>query len=225
MIDTLLDMYDNGDIDMEGIEDEVNTFMFAGHDTTSTTLSWTLYLIGRHKHIQQRLVDEISEACETHSTLIDRVRSLKYMECVIKESLRVYPPVGGMGRELKKDAELNGHVFPKGTLLVIDTFSMHSNPAYWKDPLLFEPDRFQGKESSKRNPYCFVPFSAGPRNCLGQKYAMLEEKVYLYHILRAFEVNSLQTPDEIVVGTDAITYSMNGINVKFTARDKVGVTN
>ena len=88
-----------------------------GHDTTSTTLSWTLYEIGLCPTIQQKLYDEIMEAKSNHSSLPDQIRSLKYMECVVKESLRLHPPVGGIGRELQRDSIVNNQMFPKGKFL------------------------------------------------------------------------------------------------------------
>ena len=215
-IDVLLDLYDKGEIDAEGIREEVDTFMFEGHDTTSSGLSWTLYEIGRHPEIQEKLHEEIDSVSSNESSLMDKVRMLKYMECVIKESLRMHPPVPSYSRTLEKDMVINNNIIPTGTIMAIDALSVHMNPANWDQPTVFNPARFESDE--KRNPYSYLPFSAGSRNCIGQKFAMLEEKVFIYLILLNFTVKSTQTPDEIKTGVDLITHSVNGIHIEFRSR-------
>ena len=103
-------------IKVSNLKNYCNSFSFhsKGHDTTSTTLSWTLYEIGRSTTVQQKLYDEIMEAKSIHSSLPDQIRSLKYMECVVKEALRLHPPVGGIWREIECDSIVNNHMFPKG---------------------------------------------------------------------------------------------------------------
>ena len=136
-LDILLDLYDKGEIDMDGIREEVDTFMFEGHDTTSAALSWTLYEIGRHPEIQKKLHDEIDSVSSTDCPLLDKIRSLKYMECVIKESLRLHPPVPAYGRTLENDLVIGENVIPSGTDVAISALSVHMNPAYWDNPGVF----------------------------------------------------------------------------------------
>ena len=219
-IDTLLELHEEGNIDIKGIEDEVNTFMFAGHDTTSSALSWMLYEIGRHPHVQSKLHQEVDDICASQETTssVDKIRSLKYMEFVMKESLRLHPPASGFSRRLKEDLVVDGNVIPAGTFMAVDVIGVHLNPQYWTDPFLFDPQRFRAEESKKRSPYAFIPFSAGPRNCIGQKFAMLDMKVFLYSILLNFDVKSMQDPSEIQAGVQIITSSINGIHIQFNER-------
>lgn len=98
--------------------------------------------------------------------------------------------------------------------------SLHTNPAYWDEPFTFNPDRFSEEKFAKRNPYCYVPFSAGPRNCIGQKFAMLEEKVLLYHIVLNFEIEATQKESDVHPCFEIIHKSVNGLNVKLTQRVK-----
>lgn len=220
-MDLLLDLYEKGDIDVEGIREEVDTFMFEGHDTTAAGLSWTLYLLGQHPDIQKQLHQEVDECARNQEyDLIDKIKNLKFIECVLKEGLRLHPPVALFGRELEKDTELGGDVYPKGTSLILDVISLHTNPDHWDDPLSFKPSRFTEEKFLKRNPYCYVPFSAGPRNCIGQKFALLEEKILLYHIMLHFEVRTVQDEDSIKPCAEIIHKSDNGLGVTFHSREK-----
>ena len=174
-----------------GIREEVDMFMFGGHDSTASALSWTLYLIGRHPEVQKKLHTEIDNA-PVSENLSDKIRNMKYLEYVIKESLRLYPPAPFYERFLDKDTRIDGHVLPKGTTRSMDVIGIHTNPEYWDDPLCFNPDRFGDEKFCKRNPYTYLPFSTGPRNYIGQKFAMLEEKIFVYFVLSNFQINSVQ---------------------------------
>ena len=220
LVDILLDLYERGEIDIAGIREEVDTFVFAGHDTTSSAVSWTLYEIGRHPDIQMKLHEEIDNVAEAgEKRIVDKIRSLKYLECVIKESLRLHPPVPAFDRMLEADLEVVcGCTIPAGTVVEVDVVNVHRNPKYWPDPHVFDPDRFEKEKSATRSPYCFLPFSAGSRNCIGQKFAMQELKVFLYTILKNFNIKSVQKPDEIETDFGLTITSFNGIHVEFRER-------
>ena len=220
-MDMLLDLYEKDEIDIDGIREEVDTFMFEGHDTTAAGLSWTLYMLGLYPEVQKKLHKEIDEASvDDESNIVETIKSLKYLEYVMKEGLRLHPPVPIIGRELEEDTPIKGVVVPKGTALAIDTIALHTNPAHWDDPLKFNPDRFAEEKFVIRNPYCYVPFSAGPRNCIGQKFAMLEEKILLYHIMLNFEIEAAQKEMDVHACIDIIHKSENGLKVKLKRRVK-----
>jgi len=217
-IDMLLDLYDQGEIDVEGIREEVDTFMFEGHDTTAAGIGWTLYLLGKHPDVQKKLQKEIDEVSNLDCSLLDKIRALKYLDYVIKEGLRLHPPVAFYARKLEKDTHMNGHLVSKGTNVGISAIGLHTNPEYWDNPLTFNPDRFGDEKFLKRNPYIYVPFSAGPRNCVGQKFAMIEQKILLFHVMSAFRIESTQEEDEIEACFEIIHRSNNGLHIKLFTR-------
>ena len=219
-LDMLLDAYDKGEIDADGIREEVDTFMFEGHDTTAAGISWTLYLISRHPEVQEKLHAEIDNAPDTDN-IEDKIRNMKYLESIIKESLRLHPPVPLFGRILEEDTRIEEHVIPKGTELGIDVVSLHTNPEYWDHPLSFDPERFYDEKFAKRNPYVYVPFSAGSRNCIGQKFAMLELKIMVYYVMSNFQIKSMQAEKDVQECIDIIHKSMNGLHIQFCSRRSV----
>ena len=217
-IDTLIESYQKGDIDIDGIREEVDTFVFEGHDTTSSGLTFCLYLLGIYKEHQKTLQEEIDEA--EGENILEIIQKLKLLDCVIKESLRLYPPVAAIGRQMEEDTVIGGQTFYKDTTIVINIFGLHRNEEYWENPLKFNPYRFMGDEFQQRNPYCYIPFSAGPRNCIGQKFALLEVKICLYYVLKTFNLTSIQAEDEVELCTDMITLSRNGVLIKFERREQ-----
>ncbi|XP_065659338.1 cytochrome P450 4V2-like [Hydra vulgaris] len=217
-LDLLLDIYKKGEIDTEGIQEEVDTFMFEGHDTTSSALSWILWLLGRYPQVQQKLHAEIDEVELAEGSLYEKVRNFKYLENIIKESMRIHPPVPLIGRHIEKDMVIDGQFIPKKSEIGVLVMMIHSSPEYWKDPYDFIPERFEQEDFVKRNPYIYIPFSAGPRNCIGQKFAMIEEKMLLYSIMKNFYVQSMQNENEILPSLDLIRKSVNGIIIKLTER-------
>ena len=217
-IDTLIESYQKGDIDIDGIREEVDTFVFEGHDTTSSGLTFCLYMLGIYKEHQKTLQEEIDEA--EGENILEIIQKLKLLDCVIKESLRLYPPVAAIGRRMEEDTVIGGQTFYKDTTIVINIFGLHRNEEYWENPLKFNPYRFMGDEFQQRNPYCYIPFSAGPRNCIGQKFALLEVKICLYYVLKTFNLTSIQAEKEIELCTDMITLSRNGVLIKFERREQ-----
>nr|XP_022918200.1 cytochrome P450 4C1-like [Onthophagus taurus] len=210
------------DIDDDGIKEEVDTFMFEGHDTTATSLTFTLMLLANYKEIQDSVYQEICNILNESDRdfTMEDLNEMKYLERVIKESLRLYPSVPLIGRTLTEDIKRTrtGYYIPKGCSVLINIYDLHRDSNYYTDPERFDPDRFLPDNVTGKHPYCYIPFSAGPRNCIGQKFAMLEMKAAIATILRNFELFPIDTPQTITLQTDIILRSVKPIFVKFQQR-------
>ncbi|XP_032990683.1 cytochrome P450 4F3-like isoform X2 [Rhinolophus ferrumequinum] len=176
----------------EDIRAEADTFMFEGHDTTASGLSWVLYNLAKHPEYQERCRQEVQELLrdrEPKEIEWDDLTQLPFMTMCIKESLRLHPPVTVISRRCTQDIRLpDGRVIPKGNTCIISIFGVHHNPSVWPNPEVYNPFRFDPETSQKRSPLAFIPFSAGPRNCIGQTFAMTEMKVVLALTLLRFRV-------------------------------------
>ncbi|XP_065578507.1 cytochrome P450 4c3-like [Artemia franciscana] len=218
-LDLLIQASDDGKVlSDQDIREEVDTFMFEGHDTTSAAICWSLWLLGLHPKIQDRVHSELDSIFgQTHRPVtIDDLSEMKFLECCIKEALRLYPSVPVIARELREDLVIGGNLIPSGVTLLIMIVAIQRNPKFFSEPDSFKPDRFLSGEA--RNPFAFVPFSAGPRNCIGQRFAMMEEKVVISSILRRFRIESSNNVDRITFHAELILRSKNGIKVKLYKR-------
>lgn len=164
MLDTLLAAEAKGLIDEEGIREEVDTFTFEGHDTTSTALTFILFLLATHQDVQQKVYEEIRSICAQNDYKpleIAQYNSMSYTDRVIKECLRLYPPVSFISRESSEEFELYNHKIPAKTLVHLHIFDIHRDPKYFPSPETFDPDRFLPENCENRHPFAFIPFSAG----------------------------------------------------------------
>ncbi|KAI8149550.1 cytochrome P450 [Fennellomyces sp. T-0311] len=174
----------------ENIINQVVTFLIAGHDTTANTLSWCLYELSRHPDIEAKMLQEISNTGITHDKVptTDQISQLKYMNQVLKETLRKYPPVKILTKYCKKECVVSGgYRIPKGTFCQVNTYSMHHNTEVYPDPEKFDPERFTPEEEQKRSRFAWLPFSTGPRACIGMAFALQEAKVVLAMFLHRFK--------------------------------------
>ncbi|KAH8252871.1 hypothetical protein KR032_002334 [Drosophila birchii] len=197
-LDTLLSStVDGRPLNSQELYEEVSTFMFEGHDTTTSGVGFAVYLLSRHPEEQQKVFEEQCEVMGKsglgRDATFQEISEMKYLDLFIKEAQRLYPSVPFIGRFTEKDYVIDGDLVPKGTTLNLGLLMLGYNDQVFKDPHKFRPERF---EEQKPGPFEYVPFSAGPRNCIGQKFAMLEIKTVVSKIVRNFQV--LPALDELV---------------------------
>uniref|UniRef100_A0A1A9UUN8 Cytochrome P450 n=1 Tax=Glossina austeni TaxID=7395 RepID=A0A1A9UUN8_GLOAU len=225
LLDAMMEMEKNPNITWtdKDIRDEVNTIMFEGHDTTAAGSSFTLCMLGIHQDIQQRVVEE-QEAIFGHDmqrdcTFADTVL-MNYLERVICETVRLFPPVPLIARKAEEDVKLASapYIVPKGTAVLISQFIIHRRASVYPDPDKFDPDRFLPERTAQRHYYSFIPFSAGPRSCVGRKFAMLQLKVLLSTIIRKYKVFSSRTDKDFRLQGDIILKLANGFQISLEPR-------
>ncbi|KFP21782.1 Cytochrome P450 3A24, partial [Egretta garzetta] len=163
-------------------------FVFAGYETTSSTLSYISYNLAMHPDVQQRLQDEIDANLPNKGKrpTYSAITQMEYLDMVVNESLRLFPPGGRIERVCKKTVELNGVTIPKGMVVMIPAYVLHRDPGYWPEPEEFRPERFSKENKESIDPYTFLPFGAGPRNCIGMRFALLIVKVAVVVLLQNF---------------------------------------
>jgi cytochrome P450 len=170
--------------------DELVLFLLAGHDTTSTALTYALWALGHRPDLQQRVAAEAGALGDRPLTHEDMPR-LRYTAQVLHEALRLCPPAPAVGRMVMADIEVDGYRLPAGTFAVVAIYALHRDPALWDDPLRFDPDRFSPERSKARDRWQYLPFGGGPRACIGDHFAMLEATLALATILRRAKIQSL----------------------------------
>ena len=191
-LDILLTAVDENGMGLSNLEirNEVDTFMFEGHDTTTSGICWTLHLLACNPHHQEKVREEVNSVLSGREHLCyDDLKQLVYTQCCVKEALRLYPPVFTIFRQLDNDTVIEGHKFPKGMHFRIPIQSIHNNPDVWPNPKIYDPTRFLPGQAQERDPYAYLPFSAGSRNCIGQNFALNEEKTVVATIIRHFRLS------------------------------------
>ncbi|XP_040172479.1 cytochrome P450 4c3-like [Anopheles arabiensis] len=224
-LDLLIEASDGGRILSDtDIREEVDTFILGGHDTTATSISWTLFLLGTDPTVQERVVQEIEcvmgDGGERWPTMRE-LNEMRYLEACIKEGLRLYPSIPIIGRRLTEDVRLADHVLPAGTNAVIVVYQLHRDPAVFPNPDRFNPDHFMVDASSSekpRHPFAYIPFSAGPRNCIGQKFGALEAKAVLVAVLRQYRVEAVDRRENLTLYGELVLRSKDGLRIRITKR-------
>jgi cytochrome P450 len=194
---------------------ELVLFILAGHDTTSTTLTYSLWALGHHPEIQDRVLDEVSALGDRPLTP-DDVPRLGHTVRVLHEALRLCPPGAGTPRLLKKDLAVDGYRLVAGTVAVVSFYAMHRSPELWDDPLAFDPDRFLPERSRGRSRWQYLPFGGGPRSCIGDHFAMLEATLALATIIRAARIESLD--DDFPLATPFTVVAAEPIDARVHVR-------
>ncbi|XP_056416251.1 cytochrome P450 3A4-like isoform X2 [Hyla sarda] len=196
-------------------------FIIAGYETTSTTLMFLAYHLATHPDVQTKLQEEIdtflpNKAPPTYEVLMQ----MEYLDAVLNENLRLYPAAGRIERVCKTTTEINGVTIPKGVVAVIPVFVLHRNPEIWTDPEEFRPERFSKENKDTIDPYTFLPFGAGPRNCIGMRFALTNMKSVITLLLQNFSFRTCKdTPIPLEIDTTGFLKTKKPVILNLVPRE------
>ena len=169
------------------IRDQILTMLIAGHDTSTALLAWALHLLGQHPHVMAKAQAEVDAVVGQDSLTVEQVNQLSYLDMVIKETLRLYPPIHVGNRIVAKDTAVSGYELAAGTRVMASIYLSHRDKRYWNKPQQFRPERFD-RYGDKPPAFTYIPFGGGPRACIGASFAQVEAKVVLARILQQFDL-------------------------------------
>ena len=173
--------------------DEVMTLIVAGHETTASTLNWAWYLLAENPGVARRLERQLDQVLGDVSLAPDTLKQIPYARQILEETMRLYPPVWRFTRRAIRDDEVGGYRIPAGSDLVLCPYITHRHPAFWDDVERFDPGRFEVERCRDRHRVAYLPFSAGPRRCIGDGFALLEMQIHLCTIARCLSLERADT--------------------------------
>jgi cytochrome P450 len=204
-------------MDLQQVRDEALIFLLAGHETTSTALTFTLHLLGRHPSEQQLVLDELDAVLDGRPPTLDAAPALERTAMAIKEAMRLYPPAYALGRLSVTENEVGGYSIPAGAYVVVSQFATHRHPQFWDDAEAFDPARFTPEREGARHSHAYFPFGGGPRACIGSHFAMLEATMAVALLLQRFRISSDQ--EDVPLDTEGITLRPKGaVTIQLAAR-------
>jgi cytochrome P450 len=199
------------------LRDEVMTFVLAGHETTAVTLAWTWYLLCRHREIEQRLRDEVAAAIGRRTPGFGDLPALRYVRMVVEESLRLYPPLWAFGRQAVAEDRIDGYRIAAGAPVNLCPWITHRDPAVWPDPERFDPERFTPERVAARHRFAYLPFSGGPRICIGIEFALMEATLLVAMIAQRYRVELAEPEREVVPEVRLTIRPRGGLPVRVRA--------
>lgn len=189
LLEALMTAVDEGTgMSVDQVRNEIMTFMFGGHETVAAGLTWSMYLLSRHPVVARRLANEVDAVLGGRVPTVDDLAAMPYTEQVVRECLRLYPPVWLISRTPDEDDVVMGYRIPKGSMVLLSSFVTHRHPDFWPNPEGFDPDRWAGATESSRHRFAWWPFSGGPRKCIGDYFGLLEMQLVIAMIAQRFTV-------------------------------------
>ncbi len=173
----------------EQLRVEVTTFLLAGQETTSLALTWIWYLLSQHPVAQRRLEDEVDAALDGRPPEYNDLVNLPYVRMVIDEAMRLYPPAWGFSRQAIGDDHIGGFRLPRGFLVFVVPYVLHRLPAFWNNPDVFDPERFTPERGADRPKFVYLPFGAGPRQCIGNQFALIEAHLVVATLAQRYRLH------------------------------------
>jgi cytochrome P450 len=172
----------------EQLQNQIMTLMLAGYDTTASALTWTWYLLAQHPAAAQRLRREALETLHGRSPRYGDLENLPFASMVLNESLRLFPPAWMVGRRALGEDEIGGYYIAPNSVIAICLYALHRHPGFWENPEVFDPERFAPENSAGRHKFAFIPFGAGPRQCIGNNFGLMEAGLIIAGIIQHFEL-------------------------------------
>ncbi|CAJ1053982.1 cytochrome P450 3A27-like isoform X2 [Xyrichtys novacula] len=204
------------------IVSQVATFVFAGNETSASTLVFLAYSLARNPEVMKRLQEEIDATFPDKGPVqCEALMQMEYLDCVINESLRLYPPAARLERVAKETVKVNGITIPKDLVVMVPVYALHRDPEFWPEPEEFRPDRFSKENKPNIKPYSYLPFGAGPRNCIGMRFALLMVKLALVEVLQDYSFLVCdETEIPLEMDPQGLTGPLKPIKLRVVSRSK-----
>jgi cytochrome P450 len=209
----------DGKMSDKQVRDEVMTIFIAGHETTSNALTWTFYLLSQYPNVERKLHDEIELVLGNRIPTVDDIPKLQYTEIVLRESMRIFPPVWTMGRRVENDYSVGEYTIPAGSSILMCQYVMHHDPRYYEKPEEFNPDRWTDDFKTRLPRFSYFPFVGGIRGCIGESFAWMEGVLIIATIAQEWSMHLV--PSQRIKLDPAITLrSKYGMKMKLSQRRK-----
>ena len=170
------------------LRNEVALLIFAGHETTATTLTWAFYLLSQHPEAEAKLHAELATVLGGRTPTLADLPNLPYNRMVIEETMRLYPPAWGVSRKSVAADVIGGYQLPANASLTLPITTLHHDPRWWEQPERFDPERFTPERSANRHKFAYLPFGAGPRQCIGNNFALMEAQLVLATVAQRYQL-------------------------------------
>ncbi len=209
-------------LDDDRVRDQLLTMLIAGHDTSTAQLAWSLYLLGTHPDVlqQARTQGDALLKARDHAPTVEQLYRLDVLDRVVKETLRLYPPIHIGNRRARENVCVLDYEIPRDTRVMYSIYLAHRDPQYWEKPEEFCPERFHNPHDEKRPPLTYVPFGGGPRNCIGAAFSQIEALVVLARLLQEFDFELLNAK-QIKPYMGATLEPRPGVKMRVTRRTHV----
>lgn len=209
----------NGMTDKQ-VRDEAVTMFLAGHETTANTMNWTFMLLAQNPQIEVKLHEELDRVLGGRTPTLQDLRELPYTEMVIKEAMRLMPPVPGAGRMAIEDVQIGDYLIPKNTNIFLFWYHTHHEEKYWEDAETFKPERFSPENEANIDRYTYLPFGGGPRVCIGNSFAMMEAHLLLATIAQKYKLR-LVPNHKIVPDVRVTMFPRGGLPMTIHQRESI----
>lgn len=221
-IEKCLQLEQEGKIDMIDVREQVETILVAGMDSTGFTINTVILMLAMHPEYQERVFIELHSLFRTADDPVtsEHLSLMTFTDLVVKETMRLFPVVPHTARKCANDFAMQGGVIPKGSQIILNIYKSQNNPKYWgQNAHQFYPERFLPENRATFHPYQYIPFSAGIRNCIGMRYALISIKIALAYLLRRYTFSTELKMHEIEIETSITMKIVNGNKIQFERRE------
>uniref|UniRef100_A0A8P4G538 unspecific monooxygenase n=1 Tax=Dicentrarchus labrax TaxID=13489 RepID=A0A8P4G538_DICLA len=202
------------------IVSQITMLAFAGYETSALTLVFLAYNLARNPEVMKRLQEEIDSTFPNKGPIeYEALVQMEYLDCVLCECLRLYPPAARLERTAKETVRINRITIPKDMVVMVPVYALHRDPELWPEPEEFKPERFSKENKQNINPYTYLPFGFGPRNCIGMRFALVMVKLALVEVLQNYSFSvCAETEIPLKMDAEGLVGPLNPIKLKLVTR-------